>query len=118
FDDRPGEYSDQYSLAIVYQEMLTGVLPFPGKTAAQLATQHLQSPPRLASLPPHDRGVIERALSKIAEDRFPSCREMINLLVAAPKARAAAPALPAAENGDDDGTPRESATSARTQLPA
>src|SRR5436190_19386311 len=26
--------SDQYSLAIVYQEMLTGGLPFPGKTAA------------------------------------------------------------------------------------
>lgn len=119
FDDRPGEYSDQYSLAIVYQEMLTGVLPFPGKTAAQLATQHLQSPPRLASLPPHDRAVIERALSKVAHDRFPSCRELIDSLIAAPKARAAvvsAP-LPAESAKHDDASP-ESATFTRTQLPA
>ncbi|HEV3417784.1 MAG TPA: protein kinase, partial [Pirellulales bacterium] len=34
FDDAPSPHSDQYSLAIVYQEMLTGVLPFPGRTAA------------------------------------------------------------------------------------
>ena len=30
FEGRPSRRSDQYSLAIVYQEMLTGVLPFPG----------------------------------------------------------------------------------------
>src|SRR5690606_31217011 len=29
FDGRPNARSDQYSLAIVYQEMLTGALPFP-----------------------------------------------------------------------------------------
>ena len=44
FEGRPTKRSDQYSLAIVYQEMLTGVLPFPGKTAAQLAAQHLERP--------------------------------------------------------------------------
>ena len=32
FDGRPSRHSDQYSLAIVYQEMLTGALPFPGRT--------------------------------------------------------------------------------------
>jgi len=36
--------SDQYSLAIVYQEMLVGTLPFPGRTAAQLAKQHSRDP--------------------------------------------------------------------------
>src|SRR5262249_24915716 len=41
FDDRPSEFSDQYSLAIVYQELLTSTLPFPGKTTAQLAAQHM-----------------------------------------------------------------------------
>ena len=33
FDGRVSRFSDQYSLAIVYQEMLTGVRPFPGKSA-------------------------------------------------------------------------------------
>src|SRR5262245_3903422 len=42
FDDNPSIHSDQYSLAIVYQEMLVGTLPFPGRTAAQLAKQHTQ----------------------------------------------------------------------------
>ena len=38
FEGSPSLHSDQYSLAIVYCEMLTGTLPFPGRTAAQLAT--------------------------------------------------------------------------------
>src|SRR6185437_3689495 len=33
--------SDQYSLAIVYQELLTGHRPFNGKNARQLANQHM-----------------------------------------------------------------------------
>src|SRR5579864_1335869 len=40
FDGRVSRFSDQYSLAIVYQEMLTGQRPFPGTTALQLAAQH------------------------------------------------------------------------------
>ena len=47
FDDEPSAQSDQYSLAIVYQEMLVGTLPFPGRTAAQLAKQHTQAEPQL-----------------------------------------------------------------------
>ena len=45
FDGRPSRRSDQYSLAIVFQEMLTGELPFPGTTAMQLARQHLHARP-------------------------------------------------------------------------
>ena len=55
FDGRPNNHSDQYSLAIVYQEMLTGVLPFEGRTTAQLAAQHLHSRPRLDRLPAADQ---------------------------------------------------------------
>lgn len=40
-------HSDQYSLAIVYQELLTGVRPFDGKTPCALLWQHLQAPPNL-----------------------------------------------------------------------
>ena len=50
FAGHPSLHSDQYSLAIVYQELLTGVLPFSGRNHAQLATQHQCSTPRLAPL--------------------------------------------------------------------
>src|SRR4029079_8639605 len=74
FEGRPSNRSDQYSLAIVYQEMLTGVLPFPGRTAAQLAAQHLNAKPRLEALSQHDQGIIAKALSKKPTERFNSCR--------------------------------------------
>ena len=32
FDGKVSRFSDQYCLAVVYQEMLTGIRPFPGKT--------------------------------------------------------------------------------------
>jgi len=94
FDGRVSRYSDQYSLSIVYQEMLTGVRPFPGTTTLQLALQHGNSEPLLHPLPVHDRPVIGRALAKIPNNRFPSCRDMVNHLVRAGSAprEAAAPA--------------------------
>ena len=80
FDGQPTRFSDQYSLAIVFQEMLTGVLPFPGRTAAQLAAQHLNAKPRLAALPAHFQPIIGRALSKKPEERFKSCKELMDTL--------------------------------------
>ncbi len=76
FDGRPGRFSDQYSLAIVYQEMLTGVRPFPGLTPAQLAAQHMHGKPNLRPLPQSDQPVISKALSKDPVVRFKSCRDM------------------------------------------
>ncbi|HEX5446196.1 MAG TPA: protein kinase, partial [Pirellulales bacterium] len=86
FDGKASRQSDQYSLAIVYQEMLTGVLPFPGVTTAQLAAQHLHSPPLLAALCEQDRAIIGRALSKQPEARFATCRELVDRLLAGPAA--------------------------------
>ena len=77
FDGRPGLASDQYSLAIVYQEMLTGSRPFSGATAAQLANQHLHSRPNLNALPRSDQPAIARALAKNPEKRFPSCLALV-----------------------------------------
>ncbi len=91
FDGRPSRRSDQYSLAIVYQEMLTGVLPFPGKTAAQLAAQHLSAQPRLTNLTNEDRTVIARALAKNPEERFTNCRELVDALIHGGTAPAPAP---------------------------
>jgi hypothetical protein len=100
FDGKPSHFSDQYSLAIVYQEMLTGTLPFPGKTAAQLAAQHLHGQPRLSCLPQGDRGTIQRALSKTPTERFPTCRAMVDELLEAGRAkRSSQPSPPPAAAG-------------------
>lgn len=81
FEGRPGQHSDQYSLAIVYQMMLTGQAPFNGRNAAQLTSQHLRSQPDLLPLALADRPVIARALSKTASARYSCCREMIDELL-------------------------------------
>lgn len=80
FEGRPGRTSDQYSLAIVYQLMLTGTSPFSGRTAAQLTAQHLSSRPDLQELQPIDRPAVARALSKTPSSRFDSCREFVDEL--------------------------------------
>src|SRR5947209_3849633 len=43
-------HCDQYSLAVTYQELLTGARPFAGTTAEQLADQHLTAAPNRAVL--------------------------------------------------------------------
>ncbi len=83
FNDQPSRQSDQYSLAIVYQEMLTGTLPFPGRNLAQLTAQHLNSPPRLNTLPPRDRDILSKALAKKPNERYRSCAEMVKALIEA-----------------------------------
>jgi eukaryotic-like serine/threonine-protein kinase len=83
FDSIVTRYCDQYSLAIVYQELLTGVRPFNGTSGQQLLLQHLREPPNLGPLPPADRVVVGRALSKKPEDRFPSCLDFVRALLSA-----------------------------------
>lgn len=104
FDGRPSQQSDQYSLAIVFQEMLTGVLPFPGQTAAQLANQHLNGRPRLTPLQAHDRACVARALEKNPESRYSGCRELIDQLQAAGKRQQPSAADDDARSTDDDST--------------
>jgi eukaryotic-like serine/threonine-protein kinase len=90
FEGKPNRNSDQYSLAIVYQEMLVGELPFDGTTAARLAAQHLHTAPNLAALPKYDQPVIARALSKDPDQRFHSCRALVEALAEAGKSKQAA----------------------------
>ena len=80
FDGWLSRFSDQYSLAIVYQELLTGQRPFGGATMRQLVLQHLQTPPNLTSLPVADRPIIGRALNKNPDERFPTCHEFVKAL--------------------------------------
>jgi serine/threonine protein kinase len=80
FDGVATRFCDQYSLAIVYQELLTGVRPITGSNAQQLLVQHMKGLPNLTPLPPADRPVVGRALAKKPEDRFPSCSEFVQAL--------------------------------------
>jgi len=72
--------SDQYALACVLYEMLTGDPPFTGSTSgAVLARQIHERPPSLTvvrpNLPPGLVGAIEKALAKVPADRFRSTSE-------------------------------------------
>ncbi|MGL6074618.1 MAG: tubulin-like doman-containing protein [Fimbriiglobus sp.] len=80
FDGFVSRYCDQYSLACVYQELLTGQRPFDGTSMQQLLMQHLQMPPNLAPSPHGDRPALARALSKSPQDRFPSVTAMVKAI--------------------------------------
>ena len=81
FDGRPDYRSDQYSLGIVYMEMLAGQLPFKGKSMGELARQHLTQQPELDALPPADRAILARALAKNPLDRYGTCRQFVDQLM-------------------------------------
>lgn len=75
----PVPATDQYALAIMTYELLTGQLPFNGNQQ-QIMFQHLQSQPQPPSainpsIPASIDSVIMRALAKKPEDRFPSISE-------------------------------------------
>jgi serine/threonine protein kinase len=94
FDGKVSRYSDQYSLAIVYQEMLTGQRPFSGSNVRQLILQHLQGVPNVAPLPAADRPTIQRALAKDPSERFPSCSELIQALKAGGRSQESGRSIP------------------------
>ncbi len=75
--------SDQYSLALVYTELLTGAFPFSGKTTHELLIQHHSAVPDLSALPAHEREIVVQALSKKPAERFASSSAFIRALIEA-----------------------------------
>ena len=80
FDGWVSRFTDQYALAIVFQELLTGHRPFAGTNVRQLVLQHMQGTPNLSPLPEADRPIIARSLAKTPDERYPNCREMMEAL--------------------------------------
>jgi len=80
FDGFVSRFCDQYSLACVYQELLTGHRPFDGTSMQQLLMQHLQAPPNLLPSPANERSALAKALSKKPEDRFPNVSSMVKAI--------------------------------------
>jgi serine/threonine protein kinase len=111
--------SDQYSLAVVYQQLATGTVPFWSSNPQQLILKHLGGQPDLQPLPPADQAVVARALAKDPEQRFPSCLAFIQALVRGPDAvprSGAAPVLSAAPTPPSAATPTPPASSEPTRL--
>jgi eukaryotic-like serine/threonine-protein kinase len=80
FDGIVTRACDQYSLACVYQELLTGIRPFDGTSMNQLLMQHLAAAPNLLPSPENDRPVLARALAKKHEERFACCLDFVAAL--------------------------------------
>ncbi len=80
FTNKVSKHSDQYSLAVVYVELLTGIRPFNGKNIRALAMQHMTVPPDLSAIPEGDRLSVGRALAKNPDERFPSNLSFIKAL--------------------------------------
>src|ERR1051326_7401984 len=102
-EGRAGVASDQYALAVVVYEWLSGTRPFHG-SLKELCTQHLRaSPPslreKLLQLSPGVEQVIMRALAKDPRQRFGSIRAFASALEqasrpAGPVVLAPSPAVP------------------------
>lgn len=79
--------SDLYSLGVLGYQMLTGRVPFTAGTSMALLMKHMAEPPtpisQLRSETPQAlRDVIERAMMKAPEDRWPTAQSMRNALLA------------------------------------
>ena len=69
--------ADLYSLGVIVYEMLVGELPFTADTPVAVLLQHISATPppihlRAPDLPPALDNVLERALAKKPEERYPN----------------------------------------------
>ncbi len=88
--------TDIYSLGVMLYELLTGTVPYSGTTPYSIIHQHITAelPPLTAfnpSLPGALEAVINRALAKDRDERFPSAGEMMSAVKAALPADALQP---------------------------
>lgn len=82
------QHSDQYSLAVIVYEMLSGRVPFVGRTEIEILSQVIadHAPTlklMLPELPERVSNVVRRAMSKLPEDRFESIEAFAQALAQA-----------------------------------
>ncbi|HSK16995.1 MAG TPA: protein kinase [Gaiellaceae bacterium] len=99
---RADERSDQYSVGVLFYELLTGEVPYGGSSLMAVALRHVNDPVpsvrrRRPDVPERVDAIVARAMAKEPGDRFPSMESMVAALEAALAEVAAAP------GGDDTG---------------
>ena len=82
----PNEQVDIYSLGIVFYELLTGHVPFTGKTPTEIAIKHLRKPiPYVRdfnpNIPQSVENIVLKATAKNLEDRYVCCKVMLYDLI-------------------------------------
>ncbi len=88
FEGQVSPSCDQYSLALIFQELLTGIHPFRNLNPRQMAAVRQRGRPDVALLPASDRPLMLRALHTDPSQRFPSCVAFLEALVATAQPRA------------------------------
>jgi tRNA A-37 threonylcarbamoyl transferase component Bud32 len=81
-DDRePDARGDLYSLGVVLFEMLSGTLPYLGKTLADILAAHRSAPiPRLPEHLQTYQPIVDRLLAKVPQDRYACAAEFLDAL--------------------------------------
>jgi serine/threonine-protein kinase len=98
-----GPAADQYSLATIAYFLLTGVLPYTGKSPRELFSQLLTQPPVALSkakpnlaVPVAVELVVMKALSKQPSERYPTVKDFSDAFASAAQTTAMASTSPAA----------------------
>jgi hypothetical protein len=74
------ERSDLYSFGVIAYEILTGVVPFEGRTYQEVILRHVREAPDLEKLPVEARPVVGWLLAKDAADRPQRTAELLSVL--------------------------------------
>jgi CRP-like cAMP-binding protein len=90
--------ADVYALGAVLYELLAGHPPFAGRDPLATLRAHVEEPPPplAPALPARARAIVERALQKFPDDRFPSAAALAEAI-------GAARAAPSGAGGRNDG---------------
>ncbi|MBC7818389.1 MAG: serine/threonine protein kinase, partial [Planctomycetaceae bacterium] len=87
FDYTATSWTDQYALAISYAELRCGTLPFPPHSSPmQVIRIHTEGRHDFSRLSAGEQAVLKRATSKVPEERYPTCQDLLADLDAAVRA--------------------------------